>query len=180
MYILSVMLLPIAIYGQAEAESAVTDGLVQSRSNGRTKDIEIGSTIKYRLEGDSKFSERYVFGGIIGDAAIIGKDTIDIDKLESIKPRHEKNYRTGKNLFWAGVIIRGISIIAVIAIVLASFSSIGGLILAGLLGLVLNLVGLPLFYTGLIMMLVASRTFDVRRLWKLKAGRTRTRPKLKL
>ena len=172
------LIVPSWSFGQTEAESSASDAFVQSRVNGRTKDVNIGQTIRYRLDGEKRYSKRSVFKGIDGEVAIFGRDTIALDQLESIRPRNDRTFKTGKNLLIAGLIIRGVSVVAAIGLLITVGSGLGFAIVASLILAALSIVGVPLFYTGLIMMLASTRTFQVKSFWKFRARSRNKSPEL--
>ena len=101
---------------------------------------------------------------------VIGNDTIPISQLQTIATRNEKKHRTGKHFLTFHFIVRGL--VLLFAVFLGIFLVNAGWVvfyLIAIVGFAAFIISAPFFYIGLILLIIANRTFVVRRLWQLKA-----------
>ena len=163
-------------FGQSEAESAPSNGVVQSRTNGRTKDVNIGQSIRYRLDGEKRYSKRSTFKGIAGDIAIIGQDSVRIEHLGSIRVRDDQSYDSGKKLAVVSLLLPFVIALVSRWLGLSAIPAIGPIVIVTYILTLLSFLAIPIIIVGLIMMLAASNTFEVKRFWRFKAKKHSTKP----
>lgn len=164
---------------QTEAESSATDITMQSRLGKKDRDIKIGQTGKYCKVGERKFSNRKVFNGMDGDKLIFDTDTLAVNDLRWVRFRDEKSFKTGKNMFWVSLALRILGFVAIAIISLLLFNAyLAGLIIASIILVILAAISVPLFYAAIIIMIAASRTFELKRMWKVVPKEKK--PKIKL
>lgn len=170
---LFMLLRPFSMQAQGEAENAQGSLTLQSEDGRRTVKLKEGAPIAVKYTIDPRTFRDLRLDAVMDSSVVISGDTVEFHYLDHLVIRDQKLYSAGKKVLLASLVVSFLFYLLVLATVLAAANP--GAIMF-ILGIALVVLAIPTvvampggIIAGAVMMGVASKTYQLRRNWRLSA-----------